>query len=161
MRYDPTSQPNNEMAYYLEGRMEEWNECILRPLVYYCLHSPPGKPPPPAIVALGQRDMTLCVNCIMRCASHGRHGGTWVVLRRTFRCTLIILAAVLAEGPLRPPENWQELTGVSIATLRRWAPGVRDLQRMGRVLERVFRAVCEVDASRMPVEVEVDGQGRW
>ena len=157
MRYDPSSQPNNEMAYYLEGRFEEWNECILRPLVYYCLHYPPAKPPTPAIAALAQRDMTLCVNCITRCAHHDRHGATWAVLRRTFRCTLIILAAVVADGPLRPPENWRELTSISIATLTRWSVGVRDLQRMRRVLDRVFRAVCNVEDARMPVE----GRGVW
>ncbi|SPO01982.1 uncharacterized protein DNG_04655 [Cephalotrichum gorgonifer] len=157
MRYDPASQPNNEMGYYLEGRFEEWNECILRPLVYYCLHYPPTKPPTPSIVALAQRDMTLCENCILRCANHDRHGGTWVVLRRAFRCTLIMLAAVVADGPLRPPENWRELTSTSIGTFSKWSVGVRDLQRMRRVLERVFRAVCEVVATRMPVE----GRGAW
>jgi hypothetical protein len=157
MHYDPDSQPNNEMGYYLEGRFEEWSECILRPLVYYCLHYPSTKPPTPSIVALAQRSMTICGNCILRCASHGRHGGTWALLRRAFRCTLIMLAAVVADGPLRPPENWQELTRTSIATLTRWSVGVRDLQRMRRVMERVFRAVCDIDATRMPVE----GGGGW
>lgn len=157
MRWDPASQPNNEMAYYLEGRFEEWNECILRPLVYYCLHHPADAPPAPAVASLAQRDMTLCVNCIMRCASHGRHGGTWVVLRRTFRCTLIVLAAVVAGGPLQPPGNWRELTRISIATLGKWSVGVRDLQRMRRVLQRVFAAVCDSEDIRMPVE----GQGGW
>src|SRR5687767_9412805 len=109
MRYDPSSQPNNEMGYYLEGRFEEWNESILRPLVYYCLHHPPEKPPTSSIAALAQRYMTLCVDSITRCSNHDRHGGTWFVLRRAFRCTLVILAAVVADGPLRPPENWPEL----------------------------------------------------
>ena len=152
MRYDPASQPNNEMAYYLEGRFEEWNECILRPLVYYCLHYPSTKPPTPSIAALAQRGVTLCVNCIMRYTRHDRHGNTWVVLRRIFRCALIILATVIADGPLRPPENWRELTNISIATLSRWSTGVRDLQRMRRVLERVFHAVCDIEASRMPID---------
>lgn len=152
MRYDAASQPHNEMGYYLESRLEEWNECILRPLVYYCLHYPPSKPPTPSITALAQRDMTLCVNCILRCASYDRHGGTWVVLRRAFRCTLIMLAAVVADGPLRPPENWRELTRTSIATLARWSVGARDLQRMRRVLERVFCAVCNLEADIMLVE---------
>lgn len=152
MRYDPASRPDNEMGYYLEGRFEEWNECILRPLVYYCLHHPPAEPPPPPVAALAQRHMALCATCILRCADHGRHGGTWLVLRRAFRCTLIVLAAVVAGPPPRPPENWRELARTSIATLRRWEAGVRDLQRMRRVLERVFRAVCDVEDARMPVE---------
>ena len=149
MRYDPASRPNNEMAYYLEGRFEEWNEYILRPLAYYCLHHPPTKPPTPSIAALAQRHMTLCASCIVRCASHNRHGGTWMVLRRAFRCALIMLAAVVADGPLRPPENCRELTRLLLATLARWSAGVRDLQRMKRVLERVFNAVCELEATRM------------
>lgn len=108
-------------------------------------------------MALAQRDMTLCMNCIQRCANHDRHGGTWAVLRRAFRCTLIMLAAVVADGPLQPPENWQELATTSIATFARWSPGVRDVQRMRRVLQRVFRAVCETKAT----EMAVDGQGVW
>jgi len=157
MRYDPASQPNNEMAYYLEGRFEEWNEYVLRPLVYYCLHHPPTKPPTLSIASLAQRHMALCASCIVRCASHGRHGGTWMVLRRAFRCALIMLAAVVAavgadgRGPslLRPPVNWTELTRLLLATLARWEVGVRDLQRMRSVLERVFRAVCVWESTRM------------
>lgn len=143
MRYDPASQPNNEMGYYLEGRFEEWNEFILRPLVYYCLHYPPAEPPTPTITALAQRYMALCNDCIVRCSTYDRHGGTWFVLRRTFRCTLVVLAAVVADGPLRPPENWQDLSRLTLATLARWSSGVRDLQRMHMVLERVFHAVCD------------------
>ena len=143
------------MGYYLEGRFEEWNEFILRPLLYYCLHYPPAKPPTPSVVALAQRGMALCATCILRCATHDRHGGTWVVLRRAFRCTLIILAAVVADGPLRPPGDWQELTRTSIATFVRWSAGLRDLQRMRRVLERVFRAVCRLEATR----TSIDGGG--
>lgn len=148
MRYDPASQPNNEMSYYLEGRFEEWNEFILRPLVYYCLHVPPTKHPSLDIAALAQDYMTLCTDCIMRCSHYDRHGGTWFVLRRAMRCSLVILATVVADGPLRPPENWQELSRVAIATLARWSVGVRDLQRMHQVLERVFYAVCDLEASR-------------
>ena len=156
MRYDPASQPDNEMGYYLESRFEEWNECILRPLAYYCLHYPSTKPPTPSIVALAQRHMTLCENCILRCANYDRHGGTWLVLRRAFRSTLIILAAVVAYGPVQPPETWRELTSTTIITLTRWSAGVRDLQRMRRVLERVLSAVCDAEASRMVVENEAE-----
>jgi hypothetical protein len=151
MRYDPTSQPNNEMAYYLEGRFEEWNEVILRPLVYYCLHHPIERPPTPSIATLAQRYMTLCVDSIMRCVNHDRHGGTWFILRRAFRCTLVILAAVVADGTLRPPENWQDLSQTTLATLRRWSAGVRDLQRMRQVLDRVLRAVCDHASKETPV----------
>lgn len=144
MRYDPASQPDNEMGYYLESRFEEWNESIIRPLVYYCLHHPPTRPPTPAIADLAQCYMELCVDCITRSSSYDRHGGTWFVLRRAFRFTLVILAAVVADGALRPPNNWRELSQTTINTLTRWSPGVRDLQRMRRVLDRVYRSVCEV-----------------
>ena len=157
MRYDPSSQPNNEMGYYLEGRFEEWNESILRPLVYYCLHHPAKNPPSPTIVALAQQYMTLCTDCIMRCSTHDRHGGTWFIIRRSFRCTLVILAAVVAEEPLQPPQNWKELSRMTIETLKRWSPGVKDLQRMRRVLERVFNAVCERETGRASRE----GQAAW
>jgi hypothetical protein len=149
MRYDPVSRPNNEMGYYLEGRFEEWNECILRPLVYYCLHYPPNKPPTHTIAALAQRYMTLCVICIMRCANHDRHGGTRVVLCRAFRCALIMMAAVVADGPLQPPDNWRELTNILVATVTRWSTGAQDLQRMRGVLQRVFNAVCGIEIARI------------
>lgn len=154
MRYDPSSKQNNEMGYYLQSRFEEWSECILRPLAYYCLHHPPTRPPSPAVATLAQHHMALCEDCILRCASYDRHGGTWMVLRRAFRSTVVMLAAVVAGGAVRPPANWRELAGVSIETFARWAVGVRDLQRMGRVLERVFGAVCELEDGRMEVEGE-------
>lgn len=145
MRYEPTTAPSNEMGFYLMSRFEEWSECVLRPLAYYALH----RPAPAPVATLAQRHMALCERCILRCAGYDRHGGTWMVLRRAFRCALVMLAAVVAGGPVKAPEAWRELVGTAIGTLRRWEGGARDLGRMRRVLERAFWRVCEVVEERM------------
>lgn len=118
---------------YHESRFEGWDECILRPLVYYCLHYLPAKPPTSSIVALAQRDMVLCVNYVLRYAECDHHDSTWVVLRRAFRCMLMRAAGGLAR-----------LTGTSISRLAtlfcRGARSVAEAEGAGAGLPRGVQA---------------------
>lgn len=144
IQFDPFEQADTELVYYLQGRLEEWREYIRRPLLYYYIHLPASSPPPTdRIVSLAQQEVTICAACIRRCAQHPRHGGTWLLVRRSFRCAALIMAAVLRGGEVRPPGDWKELVGVSLRTLSRWEGEALDLRRMRGVLERLFWEVSE------------------
>ncbi|SPO07570.1 uncharacterized protein DNG_10265 [Cephalotrichum gorgonifer] len=125
IQFDPYEQPESELVYYLQGRLEEWREYILRPLLYYYLHHPPSDTPSQQIISLARQEITTCAASIRRCAQHGRHGGTWLIARRSFRCAVLILGVVLQGGPVEAPGDWRELEIKTPALYRIAREGIR------------------------------------
>src|SRR5690606_9813005 len=99
-------------------------------LLYYYLHHPPDTPPIPQIFNLARQEVKICAGLIRRVKYHHRHGGTWLLVRRSFRCAMLILAVVIRDGEVQPPPNWLDLVRTSIMTLGRWSSGSPDIQSM-------------------------------
>lgn len=110
--------------------------------------------------------MPIAQNCVQLCAAllplyahHSRHGGTWLVVRRTFSCALVILASVLRQHlaltgkrdhiDLDPPEHWQGLTRLALRILDSWASESLEFRRMQTILRGVYSHVCSLVGSSL------------
>ncbi|SPO01821.1 uncharacterized protein DNG_04494 [Cephalotrichum gorgonifer] len=148
IKFEPTNYPPNELAFYLQGRFEDWRECISRPLLYSYLHHPPHLSPSPQVIDVAQQEVALCADIILRSVNHHRHGGTWFVCRAAFRSAVLVLAVIVKGGEVRAPDNWWDLVKFSITTLERWSTEAVDLGRMKDSLEGLLNAVCERTGGR-------------
>ncbi|KAI1086739.1 hypothetical protein F5B19DRAFT_498062 [Rostrohypoxylon terebratum] len=83
-------------------------------------------------------------------AAYFRYEGTWTLVRRSFGCSLALLAAVRfnhryrnsSTEPLPVPREWRKILQISIDTIWRWErPGVEDLPWMRRILEHMLEVV--------------------
>ncbi|KAL2884120.1 hypothetical protein SGCOL_000057 [Colletotrichum sp. CLE4] len=159
--------PDNELAFYLQGRFQGWRESTLRPLLYCALHGARGRcqgredqplpthvqteeyPTNPRVIHLAQKAVDTCAAMIVKTAHHHRHGGSWFVARRAFSCAVMVLAAVVgAENhPVEPPSNWASLVRLALRVLGRWGKEARDLEQMRETLQRLFHRVQQKAAS--------------
>jgi hypothetical protein len=142
IQFNGLQQPENELVYFLQGRLEEWRELIHRPFLYFYLHHSPSMSATPRILSLARREVEMCAALIERVACHGRHGGTWLLVRRSWRCAMMILGVVIRNGEVEPPKNWKELVGTSLMTITKWMPESPDLRSMGIVLDSLYRTIC-------------------
>jgi hypothetical protein len=143
VRFERNASPNNELAFYLQGRFYQWRTYVLRPLMYYVLHRPASQALTPQITAYAQELVSVCADFIVHSNRGHRHGGTWFSCRASHTCALIILGVVVKADPLVPaPLNWQALVTMAISVLRRWEAQSQDLQRLRNTLEQLFSATC-------------------
>ncbi|KXH29217.1 hypothetical protein CSIM01_00945 [Colletotrichum simmondsii] len=153
--------PENELAFYLQGRFQGWRESTLRPLLYCALHGIRGRgqhdqsqqhPTNPRVIHLAQKAVDTCAAMIVKTAHHHRHGGSWFVARRAFSCAVMVLAVVAAGNhPVEPPSNWNSLVRLALRVLGRWGKEARDLERMRETLQRLFHRVQQKAGSGMAV----------
>lgn len=140
LRFDESGPPENEFSFYLQGRFGEWKDYVLRPLIYYAIHTTTQVRP--EILALAQQGIDGCAAVILRNAHHQRHGGTWFVTRRMFSSALTILAVVIRAGDVVPPANWPAFVRLALTVLSRWSGECHDVEKMRQALEDLFARVC-------------------
>ncbi|KAJ0305476.1 hypothetical protein COL516b_005170 [Colletotrichum fioriniae] len=153
--------PDNELAFYLQGRFQGWRESTLRPLLYCAIHGTHSRgqhgqsqqhPTNPRVIHLAQRAVDTCAAMIVKTAHHHRHGGSWFVARRAFSCAVMVLAVVAAENrPVDPPSNWNSLVRLALRVLGRWGREAHDLERMRETLQRLFHRVQQKVGSGVAV----------
>ncbi|KAI1206893.1 uncharacterized protein F4807DRAFT_437607 [Annulohypoxylon truncatum] len=74
------------------------------------------------------------------------HESTWTLVRRSFGCSLILLAAVrynfCIDDFLELPEDWRTVVSMSMGTIKRWErPGAEEFPWMRRTLEHLLEVV--------------------
>ncbi|KAI3546430.1 hypothetical protein CABS03_13053 [Colletotrichum abscissum] len=151
IQFTEHNYPENELAFYLQGRFQGWRESTLRPLLYCALHGTQGRGQHdqsqqhltnPRVIHLAQKAVDTCAAMIVKTAHHHRHGGSWFVARRAFSCAVMVLAVVAAGNhPVEPPSNWKSLVRLALRILGRWGREARDLERMRETLQRLFHRV--------------------
>lgn len=139
----------NDLAFVLRGRFLHTSEMIQRPMLYLALHHSPSQALP-QILSLAQNHIDVCAKIILHFWGYPRHGNAWCGLRASFGASLVLLAVVLQNGHLRPPDNWSDLVKMSIDTLTKWANEAPDIKWMRSVLDNtlleVLRCVGESGA---------------
>ncbi|KAK1724247.1 uncharacterized protein BDZ83DRAFT_579008 [Colletotrichum acutatum] len=153
--------PDNELAFYLQGRFQGWRESTLRPLLYCALQGTQARgqhdqsqhhPTNPRVIHLAHKAVDTCAAMIVKTAHHHRHGGSWFVARRAFSCAVMVLAVVAAGNRLvEPPSNWSSLVRLALRVLGRWGREARDLERMRETLQRLFHRVQQKVGSGVAV----------
>lgn len=142
IRFDPLDQPDNELAFYLQGRFYEWRHHIQRPFLYHALHRPETHALSPRILSYAQECVFACASGIVYFDRHHRHGGTWSVCRHTFAFALLILAVVAkSDRDLLPPPNWPSSIETAISTLLKWESQSADITFMRSTLQTLFRTI--------------------
>ncbi|KAF5007838.1 hypothetical protein FDECE_5864 [Fusarium decemcellulare] len=141
VQFDDDVLPDEEFAAALQGRASLWREYTLRPILYYVLHHPDEAIMPEA-QALVTREISICATVVHRLAFHRRHGGTWLISRKSFMCACIIIAAALNPHRVQPPEEWHTLINIAIQTLGRWADEASDIRRMADILTHMYHETC-------------------
>lgn len=143
IRFERNARPQNELAYYLQARFYQWRIVVLRPLLYFVFHRPDEQELSPQIVNYAQELRTICTDFIIR-ADHGyRHGGTWFSCRINFTCAMLVLGMVLKADPLvPPPQDWESLIEMVLATLTRWQAQSLELQMLRTTLQKGFATVA-------------------
>jgi hypothetical protein len=126
--------PENELAFYLQGRFLEWREYILRPFIFCALHQPPGHPCETPVLALAQEGIEVLAELVVHHSYNHRHGGTWFCARQTFLAGMVLAAAVLRAGKLQLPPNLPSLIKLALVTLDRLAPEATDIAMMASTL---------------------------
>ena len=53
-----------------------------------------------------------------------------------------MLASVVADGRIAPPEHWVDIVRLALRVLRRWAPEAADVTDMADTLDRMYWEVC-------------------
>ncbi|KAH7394300.1 hypothetical protein BKA66DRAFT_297023 [Pyrenochaeta sp. MPI-SDFR-AT-0127] len=142
VHFSPGQQPDNELAFFLQGRFYQWRSYILKPLLYYALHRSVAQDLPSKIVTCTQELMSVCAESIVHYDRHHRHGGTWFTCRGSFSSALLILGVVLKNDPfIAPPSNWRTLVARSVSTLHKWESKSPDIQKLRITLERLISAL--------------------
>lgn len=140
----------NDLSFILRGRFLHTSEMIQRPMLYLALHHSPSQTLP-EILSLAQHYIDVCAEIILHYWEYPRHGNTWCGLRASFGASMAILAVVLQQDHLRPPNNWLDLVKLSIDTLSKWTNEAPDILWMRSVLDNtlleVLRCVGEVRAN--------------
>ncbi|KAM0429234.1 hypothetical protein ACHAPT_006448 [Fusarium lateritium] len=154
VQFEDDVLPDEEFAAALQGRASLWREYTLRPILYYLLHHNPEEPPHPEAEALAAKEVQICANMVHRLAFHRRHGGTWLIARKTFMAACVVLASAVNSHLVSPPEEWHTIVAIAIQTLERWAKEASDLRRMADILVHMYRETC-----RQREELEVTDPG--
>lgn len=150
----------DELTSYTRGRFTEWREACLRPAMYLALHQGPldldlDTPTYQRLHHHAQSCIDLCAALVRGSPSPHRHGGTWFVVRNTFRAALQIAAAArhnnLCDSQRHPtqtssfrahrrrrltiPADEAELYDSALNTLRKWSAEAEDVKVMEKMLE--------------------------
>lgn len=141
VQFQDNAFPNNELAFYLQGRFYEWRTLLLRPFLYCAVSQDPNRVPE-EVVTLASEYVALCADNITHLSYHGRHGGTWFACRATFASAMSILAAVVSESQALYQLDWLAYVKLSLRTLNRWSPEADDVELMRQILERLLAEVC-------------------
>ncbi|KAH7274929.1 hypothetical protein B0J15DRAFT_531018 [Fusarium solani] len=142
VQFDDDVLPDEEFAAALQGRASLWREYTLRPILFYVLHHNPEEPIHPEAEALAAKEIRICATMVHRMAFHRRHGGTWLIARKSFMAACIVIAAAANSHRVSPPEEWHTLVGIAIQSLERWAGEASDLQQMADILVYMYRETC-------------------
>lgn len=134
--------PRNELSFFLKTRYLGCLEWIHRPFLFYLCHRPNDNPYIPRVLPLAQAAVDLCSLLIPLITRHHRHGGIWGLLRKSFTCSLLLVAAskTAHHGTLRLPDHWSSLVRLSIMTIEKWDSGSRDLRWMKEILETLLES---------------------
>ncbi|KAL1856884.1 hypothetical protein VTK73DRAFT_8216 [Phialemonium thermophilum] len=157
IQFSDNEVPPNELAFFLKTRYLGCLEWLYRPFLYYMTSSPPpsssdssGRTAAPAqqmrqvVAPLAERCLLACRELITVVAQHHRHGGIWVLVRRTFNAAVLLLAGAQlwaergADGMVPLPDGWQASVQLAISTVRKWEDGAADLVRMRQILQSYF-----------------------
>jgi hypothetical protein len=143
VQFDDEESPNNEFAFGFRGRFLEWNEFLLRPIVYHVLHLPSDQTALPECVELAEKAIHLCVQKIHGYQHTVRHGGSWFITRRIFGYACLVLAAARQpERRIKLPLRWGSAIRVAIQTLRFWSQDAADVRHMASTLDLMFSRMC-------------------
>lgn len=142
VRFEDDAFPNNELAFYLQGRFYEWRTLLLRPFLY-CATSQDPKRVPQEIINLAVEYVAICTDNITHLSYHGRHGGTWFACRSTFASAMSVLAAVTAGNQAFYQLDWLASVKLSLRTLNRWASEADDVELMRQILDGLLAEVCK------------------
>ncbi|KKK24401.1 hypothetical protein ARAM_004377 [Aspergillus rambellii] len=140
---DPDISPDDQLPFFLQGRLMGAREAIYRPALYYILHhnGRGGADNWSAVLPLAIECVRLTRAMIKHYARHKRHGGIWFALRAVWTQSIIILATVNAGiDYLEPPADWPELVRMSLQMLQQWGSESADIRSMYDVLVRAFLA---------------------
>ncbi|CAG9983799.1 unnamed protein product [Clonostachys byssicola] len=142
-------QPDNELSLFLKGRFQGWRELIRRPFLYYALHHSSVEPADSRVLTLATESLHICASLIHHYFPQSRHGGTWFIARRTFTCSILILAAVFADRKdVQPPDDWLATLQVAINFLKRWETEACDIARMRAILCKLVDEACRKVGAR-------------
>ncbi|OTA91513.1 hypothetical protein M434DRAFT_397170 [Hypoxylon sp. CO27-5] len=152
--------PGNELSFFLQTRYLCVIEWLHRPFLYCLLHAQPSPARAlnlPPLVPLAQRNIDISCALIRLVAVHHRHGGIWGLTRRSFVCSLLLIAAarynvrdrdlgtqvaLSSEQRIHLPSDWHKFVRMSINTIQRWETcGAKDLQWMGRILQGLVEMI--------------------
>ncbi|KAI8716963.1 Fungal-trans domain-containing protein [Fusarium sp. LHS14.1] len=143
VQFDDDQVPDNEFAYGLRSRFLEWNELLLRPILYYVLHLPSDQTALPECVELAEKAVHACVQKIHEYQHTLRHGGSWFITRRIFTYACLVLAAARQpERRIKLPVRWGSAIRVAIETLRFWSQDAADVRHMASTLDLMFSRMC-------------------
>ncbi|OTA68009.1 hypothetical protein K449DRAFT_324441 [Hypoxylon sp. EC38] len=137
--------PGNELSFFLQTRYLCVIEWLHRPFLYCLLHAHPSPARalnlPPSI-PLAQRNIYISCALIRLIAVHHRHGGIWGLIRRSFVCSLLLIAAARYNQHIHLPSDWHKFVRMSINTIQRWETcGAKDLRWMGRILQGLVEMI--------------------
>lgn len=128
----------SELAYHLQARAFEIRERIYRPFLYRKIHGQ----------AALERDILdpfvnlhtdTCSRLIRHWDIRHRHHGTWLMVRQSFTCALLLLAAQKA-GVIDPgSEQCRESVRHTLSTLKYWEGEAPDLKASRIILEDLIR----------------------
>ncbi|KAI1372746.1 hypothetical protein F4677DRAFT_456315 [Hypoxylon crocopeplum] len=153
---DCPGRPGNELSFFLQTRYLCVIELLYRPLLYCALHYHPSRTRVhyTDLFPLAQQSINASCILIRLVATHHCHGGTWILTRRSFGCSLLLVAVARykfhkggPENRLSPlgghcfqlPPDWLGVLRMTLASLRRWeGSGARDVQWMRETLERLI-----------------------
>lgn len=144
IRFSLEGHPENELPLFFKGRFQGWRELVRRPFLYFALHHDGDEPVDPQVMALATECLDICARLINHYFPQNRHGGTWFISRRTFTCSLLILAAVFANREdLQPPDDWFTVLQMAIDILERWESAASDIARMRVILSKLVHEACQ------------------
>ena len=152
------SLENQDLEFFLRGRLRICLEKIYRPVVYLAVHyqSLPSYPHhniqlTEELFVQAQKAINNCTDLIPNLWYHFRHEWIWNTMRCTFGAAIQIIAVVLSQVHgtgrkgdyiLHPPGNWPALVRLSIRTLRLWCRESVDVDIMRMTLERMYQGTC-------------------
>lgn len=143
VQFDDDQVPDNEFAFGLRSRFLEWNELLLRPILYHVLHLPSDQTAPPECVELAEKAVHVCVQKIHEYQHTLRHGGSWFITRRIFADACLVLAAARQpERRIKLSVRWGSAIRVAIETLRFWSQDAADVRHMALTLDLMFSRMC-------------------
>lgn len=135
--------PDNELALFLKTRYLSCMQWLHQPFLYHILHSnevvnhATGRH---QCLIAAQECLQNCTDLMLLIAAHHRHGGVWALLRKSFACAVLLLAAT--TSPLLNPttDDLQPLLDLTLRTIRRWNYDSVDLTWMQQTFFKITTA---------------------